>query len=45
MPNEIAMRHLLGRGFRIEPPLTLLMSSVPFGQFDRFLPFGPSAIL
>jgi GNAT superfamily N-acetyltransferase len=45
MPNEIAMRHLLGRGFRIEPPLTLLMSSVPFGQFDRFLPFGPSAFL
>jgi GNAT superfamily N-acetyltransferase len=45
MPNEIAMRHLLGRGFRIEPPLTLLMSSVPFGQFDRFLPFGPSAVL
>jgi GNAT superfamily N-acetyltransferase len=45
MPNEVAMRHLLGRGFRIEPPLTLLMSSVPFGQFDRFLPFGPPAIL
>jgi GNAT superfamily N-acetyltransferase len=45
MPNEIAMRHLLGRGFKIEPPLTLLMSSTPFGQFDRFLPFGPSAVL
>jgi len=45
MPNEIAMRHLLGRGFRIEPPLTLLMSSEPFGAFDRFLPFGPSATL
>jgi ribosomal protein S18 acetylase RimI-like enzyme len=45
MPNEVAMRHLLGRGFRIDPPLTLLMSSVPFGKFDRFLPFGPSATL
>jgi ribosomal protein S18 acetylase RimI-like enzyme len=45
MPNEIAMRHLLRRGFKIEPPLTLLMSSVPFGKFDRFLPFGPSATL
>jgi GNAT superfamily N-acetyltransferase len=45
MPNEIAMRHLLGRGFRIEPPLTLLMSSVPFGEFDRFIPFGPSLFL
>jgi GNAT superfamily N-acetyltransferase len=45
MPNEVAMRHLLGRGFRIEPPLTMLMSSVPFGRFDRFLPFGPSVVL
>jgi GNAT superfamily N-acetyltransferase len=45
MLNEVAMRHLLGRGFRIEPPLTLLMSSLPFGQFDRFLPFGPSVVL
>jgi ribosomal protein S18 acetylase RimI-like enzyme len=45
MPNEIAMRQLLGRGFRIEPPLTLLMSSVPFGQFDRFIPFGPPIFL
>ena len=45
MPNEVAMRHLLGRGFRIEPPLTMLMSSVPFGQFDRFIPFGPAVVL
>jgi GNAT superfamily N-acetyltransferase len=45
MLNEVAMRHLLGRGFRIDPPLTLLMSSVPFAQFDRFMPFGPSVIL
>jgi GNAT superfamily N-acetyltransferase len=45
MLNGVAMRHLLGRGFRIDPPLTLLMSSVPFGQFDRFMPFGPSVIL
>jgi hypothetical protein len=45
MHNVVAMRHLLGRGFRIQPPFTLLMSNVPFGQFDRFLPFGPSAFL
>jgi hypothetical protein len=44
MPNEVVMRLLLGRGFKIEPPLTKLMSSVPFGQFD-LLPFGPSVIL
>jgi GNAT superfamily N-acetyltransferase len=45
MLNEVAMRHLLARGFKIEPPLTMLMSNVPFGQFDRFLPFGPSVVL
>jgi GNAT superfamily N-acetyltransferase len=45
MVNEVAMRHLLGRGFRIEPPLTLLMSSVPFGAFDRFILFGPPIVL
>ena len=44
-PNEIAMRHLLGRGFKIDPPLTMLMSSVEFGKFDRFMPFGPSIVL
>jgi len=45
MPNEVAMRHLLGRGYKIDPPLTMLMSSEPFGQFDRFIPFGPSLFL
>jgi len=43
--NEVAMRHLLERGFRIDPPLTLLMSSVPFGSFDRFISFGPPVVL
>jgi GNAT superfamily N-acetyltransferase len=41
MINEVAMRHLLGRGFRIAPPLTLFMASKPFGQFDRYILFGP----
>jgi GNAT superfamily N-acetyltransferase len=45
MPNEVAMRHLLGRGFKIDPPLTLFMSSVPFGRFDRFIAFAPSVVL
>jgi GNAT superfamily N-acetyltransferase len=45
MVNEVAMRHLLGRGFRIEPPLTMLMSNVPFGSFDRFISFGPGIVL
>jgi GNAT superfamily N-acetyltransferase len=45
MVNEVGMCHLLGRGFRIEPPLMMLMSSVPFGAFDRFILFGPPIVL
>jgi GNAT superfamily N-acetyltransferase len=41
MINEVAMRHLLGRGFKIEPPLVIFMSDKPFGQFDRFIMFSP----
>ena len=41
MVNEVAMRHLLGRGFKIEPPLSIFMSNKPFGQFDRFILFSP----
>lgn len=41
MINEVAMRHLLGRGFKIEPPLSIFMSNKPFGQFDRFILFSP----
>jgi hypothetical protein len=44
MINEVAMRHLLSRGFRMEPPLTLFMSNVAFGQFDRFVAFGPGIV-
>ena len=45
MVNGVAMRHLLDRGLRIDPFLTLLMSSRPFGQFDRFIGFSPPLIL
>lgn len=45
MINEVAMRHLLGRGFRIDPFLTLLMSNRPFGRFDRFIGFAPPFVL
>jgi GNAT superfamily N-acetyltransferase len=45
MINEAAMRHLLARGYRIDPFLTLLLSSRPFGQFDRFLAFSPPFVL
>jgi GNAT superfamily N-acetyltransferase len=43
--NEVAMRHLLGRGFRIDAPLNLLMSNVAFGKFDRLLAFAPAIVL
>ena len=43
--NEVAMHHLLGRGFKIDAPLNLLMSNVPFGQFDRLIAFGPPIVL
>jgi GNAT superfamily N-acetyltransferase len=45
MINEVAMRHLLGRRFQMDPFLTLLLSSRPFGQFDRFIPFSPPFVL
>ena len=44
-PNEVAARHLLSRGFRIDPWVNLLMSNRPFGHFDRFLGFGPPVFL
>ena len=43
--NQIAVTHLLARGFRIEPPLNLFMSNEPFGNFDRFVSYGPPVIL
>ena len=40
--NAAAVRHLLARGFRIDPWLNLLMSDRPFGRFDRFIAFSPT---
>jgi hypothetical protein len=44
-PNETATRHLLSRGFRLDPWVNLLMSNRPFGRFDRLLSFGPPVFL
>jgi GNAT superfamily N-acetyltransferase len=44
-PNETAIRHLLDRGFRLDPWINFLMSDSPFGQFDRFIGFGPPIFL
>ena len=45
MVNEVAMRHLLGRGMRMDTFLTLMMSSRPFGSFDRYIGFSPPFVL
>ena len=42
---ETAVRHLLGRGYRIDPWINVLMSDRPFGQFDRFIGFSPPFFL
>ena len=44
-PNEVAIRHLLGRGFHIDPWINLLMSNRPLGRFDRFIGFSPPIFL
>jgi GNAT superfamily N-acetyltransferase len=43
--NVVAVRHLMGRGFHIDPWVNVLMSNVPFGQFDRFIGFSPPMFL
>ncbi|MDP9467416.1 MAG: GNAT family N-acetyltransferase [Chloroflexota bacterium] len=43
--NHVAMRHLLDRGYQMDSFLTLLLSSRPFGQFDRFIGFAPPFVL
>ena len=44
-PNEIATRHLLSRGFKFDSWINLLMSSRPFGKFNRVITFGPPLFL
>ncbi|MDQ2673946.1 MAG: GNAT family N-acetyltransferase [Chloroflexota bacterium] len=45
MVNDVAVRHLLDRGLRFDPFYTFLMSSRPFGRFDRFIGFSPPWVL
>ena len=44
-PNEVATRHLLSCGFRLDPWVNLLMSNRPFGRFDLLVSFGPPVFL
>jgi len=43
--NDVAMRHLLDRGYQIDTFVTLLLTSRPFGRFDRFIGFAPPFVL
>jgi hypothetical protein len=43
--NVVVMHHLLERGYKIDAPPGLLMSSRDFGRFDRFVPFAPAIVL
>jgi hypothetical protein len=43
--NVVVMNHLLERGYEIDAPPGLLMSSREFGRFDRFVPFAPAIVL
>ena len=45
MVNGVAMRHLLARGFRMDGFYTFLMSSRPFGSFDRYVCLSPPFVL
>ena len=44
-PNEVAIRHLMRRGFRFDPWINILMADHPFGHFERFVPFSPPMFL
>ena len=44
-PNEVAVRHLFGRGFHFDKWINFLMSDRPFGNFDRLIPFSPPLFL
>ena len=45
MVNEVAMTHLLGRGFRMDTFFTFLLASRPFGRFDRYVCMAPPFVL
>jgi GNAT superfamily N-acetyltransferase len=45
MVNGVAINHLLDRGFRMDPFYTFLMSSRPFGLFDRYIGMSPPFVL
>ncbi len=45
MINETAVRYLLGRGFRLDPFFSYLMSDSPFGHFACYIETTPTFFL
>jgi len=45
MANGVALRHLLGRGLRIDAFLTILLSNREFGRMDRYVANSPPIFL
>jgi GNAT superfamily N-acetyltransferase len=45
LSNEVALRHLLGRGFRIDPFYVLVLSDEPTVDFRRYVATNPAFIL
>ncbi len=45
MVNESAVRYLLGRGFRLDPFFSYLMSDSPFGRFACYIETTPTFFL
>jgi GNAT superfamily N-acetyltransferase len=43
--SRTAIDHLLGRGYRMDPFMTLICSSRPFGRFEQYAFCGPALIL
>ena len=45
MVNKIAIDYLLGRGFRLDPFFSYLMSDQPFGTFEQYIETTPTFFL
>jgi len=45
MVNRTAIDYLLGRGFRLDPFFSYLMSDQPFGRFDQYIETTPTFFL
>jgi hypothetical protein len=45
MVNQAAVDHLLGRGYRLDSFMTVMMNDVPFGRFENYIVTSPPFIV